>query len=467
MKTLKNLTTTYTINWLVKIACLGKVWRPKLILVSVFFGCNTTDFGAEINLDTNVDVSVVDFNLPTSNLYIDSLRTDGENRVLVGKYSDPLTGDIDVEGFFGFLLTSGTLPIATQTESEPNPQDTLRYDSLKIFLHVNDVLPNTDIIQSLDVVELDDSLFSRVVYLASTPQNTMRHLGSFSMELRPDMNNILEVRLDDTYGNELFEKISEASKDSLRTPFDLRYKAIGVMPAPSTKSIVNINLDSDDTVLRLYMSGGADSIYRMNFRAAINEYTHVVRNNSMTPFSPIIENENFDLPDGTTVLDPLAGITTSFSLEQLLSFFAENDQIIINLATIELDIHQDLPRDSIDILRFYFRKNNGGIFGPGFSTSLYAFSNLVMTDNGYLNLNNDPAHAKINEDKYTVSPTLFFQSLYLNYQATNKLAYINPFNEDTVNISDLVIASPVNNTLQQTIFKNSGVKLRVFYTEVN
>ena len=90
MRILKSLTTTYTMNLLAKKLSLRNILKPGLmILIPVFFGCDTQDdLGIQYDLGSDANVKFVEFTLPASNIYLDSLRTDGENRILVGKFSN-------------------------------------------------------------------------------------------------------------------------------------------------------------------------------------------------------------------------------------------------------------------------------------------------------------------------------------------------------------------------------------------
>ena len=102
MRILRNLTTIYTMSLLAKDISFKKILKPGLIiLISVFFSCDTQeDPGIQYELESNADVKLVEFVLPTSNVYIDSLRTDEENQILVGVKDDPITGSVRAESYF-------------------------------------------------------------------------------------------------------------------------------------------------------------------------------------------------------------------------------------------------------------------------------------------------------------------------------------------------------------------------------
>ena len=91
-----------------------------------------------------------------------------------------------------------------------------------------------------------------------------------------------------------------------------------------------------------------------------------------------------------------------------------------------------------------------------------------MSDNGYLVGQTDPATSFLDGDKTEVllNPTLFYQQLYQAYLERDSLVFESPLDGDLVSIDDLVGISTNNVTLQRLIIENNGIKLRLYYTEV-
>ncbi|MEQ9303476.1 MAG: hypothetical protein RJQ14_06125, partial [Marinoscillum sp.] len=89
---------------------------------------------------------------------------------------------------------------------------------------------------------------------------------------------------------------------------------------------------------------------------------------------------------------------------------------------------------------------------------------------GYLNFQNAPATGSLSssKNKIILSSTLFYQQLYKEFTPPNdSLTHINISSGASVPIDDLVLISPTDVTLQRTIFKENGIKLRLYYTEVD
>ena len=443
-------------NWLASSTNFLKYLKPGLIaLIPVFFGCDTAeDVGTQFNLETNVGVEFVEFDLPSTNLYIDSLRTDGEDRILVGSYNDAVSGRITSEGYFQFKFLRGF-----------QPGDTLTYDSIILTLAASQVLPKVDTREfSVDVFELTDTLINNVIYLGSNEETKTRQVGSFSKPVTASEDSVISFRLNDDYGLEIFNFMSEFP-DSTRNRF---FNGLALSSGASAESLATFNMQADTSRIRVYMTG--DTTYFAEFDFLSVGYSSVDRDRSTSEFNGITEGTNFDISDGRTVLDPIAGLTTAFSIEPISDFFENNPNVVINTALLDLSHEGFEERDTLTGFRMYFRKDDGGIFGPAISTPQTTFSNIVLTDGSYLNVNNFSAASIVynrETDQFISNPTLFIQSLYNNYQNSGEIFYREPFNADTVRISDLVLVHPTELTLSRAIFANDGIKLRIFYTNAN
>lgn len=426
--------------------------KPGLIiLIPVFLGCDSLeDIGTEFDLNSNVDVNLIEINLPSTNLYIDSLRTDGEEQVSVGTFNDPLTGKVTAESYLQFQFQRGLMP-----------GDSLDFDSIQLVMAASNILPilGTSNLE-IDVFEISDTLINSIVYLATKQESKTRQVGNFTGTVRSTDEEVA-IRLDDSYGLEIYDFLNEFP-DSVNTHF---FKGLALSSGASNESLLLLNTAADTSRLRIYMTGDTTHFAEFNFQP--NMHTYIERDRSSSPFSAIVEDETFDLPDGRTVIDPTAGITTVFNIDGLKTFFDENPDILINTTLIDMEVDGFADRDTLQGFNLFFRQEDGGIFGPAIIQD--PFANIVMTDQGYLNTTNLPAPVLFNDEteQYLVRPTLFFQSLYNNYQNFGELAYVEPFQRDTVLISDIVLISPREMTLQQALFNDSGINLRIFYTDVN
>ncbi|MEP1094528.1 MAG: DUF4270 family protein [Cyclobacteriaceae bacterium] len=440
-------------NLLARFKKIKRFFKPGLIvLIPVFLGCDAAeDLGTQFDLNTNIDVKLAELDLPSSNLYIDSLRTDGEDRLIAGTYNDPLTGRVTAEGYFQFKFQRGFFP-----------GDSLMYDSIQLILATGEILPLTGSSPiDIDVFEIEDTLINSIVYLATKQETKSRQVGNLTGTVSSE-DELVSIKLDDTYGQEIFDFLNDFP-DSVATHF---FKGLALSSGVTNQSLVSFNTAADTSRLRVFMTG--DTTYFAEFDIQPSFHTNITRDRSASVFSSIQEKQTFDLAgDGRTVLDPLAGITTTFDVDALETFFADNPNILINTTIIDFEGEGFATRDTLQGFNLFFRRPDGGIFGPAIVQN--SFANIVMADQGYLTGSSTPAAVQYNSDtdKYLVRPTLFFQSMYNNYLNSGNLVYIEPLRGDTIQLSEIVLINPTEMTLGQTVFSNNGIKLRIFYTDVN
>ena len=127
------------------------------LLILITSSCEQDESIIKVNVEGVTNTSYIEFNLPTSEIFIDSLRTDDSDFILVGDYEDPLLGTLAAEAYFELQYDSGAV-IA----------DTLLLDSVVFMLKIEDQLMNdASAIFNMDFHALRDSLFSQAVYLAT------------------------------------------------------------------------------------------------------------------------------------------------------------------------------------------------------------------------------------------------------------------------------------------------------------
>ncbi len=462
-----------------------------MLLIPVFFGCETSsDLGIQYELDSEANVRFIEFDLPATNIFLDSLRTDGENTILIGNYSDPLTGSTTAEGYFQFFYEDGPMPRSQMffedsiTVSQDTirvlrmPQDTIKVDSIVITFESNTIIPKSGTsFQDFSLFELQDSLESSVVYLSNFQQTALTEIGSFSSSINTVLDTIYRFKLTESFSQEFFSDLSDIALDTLQNVNSTTFQSLGLISNTMSESIASFDLTSDTSRMIIYSSPvdtSNDTTYLTSFTFVGKNYTYLDREFSGSSFSGIGSNQdttavnrNFSLPSGQTIIDPLSGLNTAFSLEALIDFFNDNPKIIINSATMSFEFEEENDREILINYMNFFRKSEDLIFGPALVSN--PFGNIVMIDNAYLGLISDPANGALNEDedKVLLNATLFYQQLYSSSIGSNNLQFQNPATGDIFPMDELVTISPVDVTLERTIFKSNGIKLGLYYTETN
>lgn len=458
-------------NLLGSMLSLKKLIKPGFILmIPVFLGCETSeDPGIDYELDSNASVKFVEFILPAENIYIDSLRTDGENKLLVGNYTDPIAGTVSTEGYFQFFYESGPLPRPLITEANPIPTDSLTLDSAFLILEGNTSLSTGALgLQEFDVFTLQDSLISSAVYLSSLELVKEQQIGSFSKEIQVQEQSLFQTRLSNDFSSSLFSQLGEISQDPSRLAASEVFKSLGLSPRSTSEVLTEFSLDSDSSRIVLYTSprnpNTKDTTYITTLSLSGKNFSKIDR--SSATYGMQEDQATFSFSNGETVIDPLYGLSTTFEITQLNSFFNSNENIIINSAILALSFKEDVSRDYLTRFYSFFNKENG-FFAPAVVSN--SFSNLIMNDNAYLNGQNNPSISQINSnnEQLDVNATLFFQTLYNNYNEFGDLVFRNQSGQGTFPLTEIVLISQSDVTLQRTIFQKDGIKLRLYYTEVN
>lgn len=466
---MKNRITTFTMILLDKVKQTLKKTKPGFIfMISVFLGCETADdAGLNYELQTDANVRFEEFTLPATNIKIDSLRTDGENRILVGQYTDALTGTVIAESYVSVNYSGTTIPDGIVGAD-------FIYDSIRFAFAVNDYAPaeNPDAL-AFEMYQLQDTL-TDLVYLSNKNEVLDDLITDFS---EPLDTGVFNFELPKSFGQYFFNiaKTDETSFSPISWP------SLALRPNSPANAMAQIDLSDDTTAFYLYVtdttgileivdedSSYRDTTYYAKFiLSSSTHYVNLERDPSASAIGSLADRETRDLTDGTTLIDPLGGISTLISLDTLTRFFEENPNILFNNVELAL-AYEAGDRDTLE--NFYgFLSENGNFSGSGLANNLVG---SVMLSNDL----NAPATSVQNDEELQFSSATYFQLLYNNYyDATlqEELGITAPglFMQDGADtyqsIDGLVLISTRDVTLQRTQFKTDGIKLRVYYTSID
>lgn len=428
-------------------------------MIPVFLGCETSeDVGIKYNLESGASVKFEEFALSAVNVHIDSLRTDSENEILVGIYDDEVLGEVSAEGYFSLSYNSGPLP-----REVGGGGDTLKRDSMVILLKANRFLTVSNLgQQSFDLYSLEDSLISRAIYLSELELSRETQIGSFSESINSSVDSIYQLSLTEDFQQEFYERISEIAGADDQFISTSTFKSLAISPGTSTEFLTEFNMADDTAKLYIYSSpvGSNDTTYLTTFRLSGKKFTNIDRSQSMV--ASLEDRDEVQLSELT--IDPLYGITTKVSINTLMDFFNQNEKIIINNATISYEVGQDALREDLgSFYSFLYREN--GYSAAGLVNN--PFTNLVMSDDAILQGQSIPAVGFSNEaeDEILVNATLFFQTLYNDFQLAGELIVPNTASDVFIPFEDLLLISQNNVTLQKAVFPSDGIKLRLYYTQ--
>lgn len=237
----------------------------------------------------NKVISIDTMTVTLSTIRLDSLVTSSESRILVGNYDDPLFGTIKAYSYFQVLTSSFNL------YSQNSDTDATGYvfDSIAMIMRYDDYYyADTTKVQTLNIHRVlqkfkpnkeDNSFYNNSVL---NYDNSI--LGSITYKPKPIGKDSINIKLDNNFGLELFNKFknNEISDES-----DLTEYLKGFMITSSnssSSSVIGFNMSS---TLRLYYSkvkGDTEESFSKDF----------IPSNAAKQFNVISSNR-----DGTLIKD--------------------------------------------------------------------------------------------------------------------------------------------------------------------
>lgn len=208
---------------------------------------NETDFLAGDSFtDSNIRVVLIDtMSVLSSTMKFDSIITSQSSRILVGKYTDPVFGEVETSSFFE--IAPSTYSVDTEAE----------YDSIALYLRYDNYYYN-DTLQTntIRVKRLSEKLTPAdgdYFYNNSEAAYFEDDLGMLGHIPRPFGTDSLEIRLTDEFGIDLFQKFQETGITNI-DEFTEYFKGISIQPGENDDgSILGFSLTTGSYV-RLYFS---------------------------------------------------------------------------------------------------------------------------------------------------------------------------------------------------------------------
>jgi Domain of unknown function (DUF4270) len=222
-----------------------------LLLVSLLGqSCYRNDIQFGDNPENNYTrIVFVDSVAPVlSTVITDSFVTNNAQSFLLGKYKDPYLGIISAKPFFQMDIPT---PL-------PDIPITAQYDSIVFLMRLNKYYyADTSRPQTIHVNELYQTIdytYNNRLYNTSNIPVMPVELGSLTLRLRPSVDSVIALRLNDTKGIELFNKLAEGSADITRDDVFLNYfKGISLSVSNNdTTAIYGLDGGSARQVMRIY-----------------------------------------------------------------------------------------------------------------------------------------------------------------------------------------------------------------------
>lgn len=246
-------------------------------LILMFFGflmisCDSdTDagefvVGADYLAIKNKVISIDTVTIDVSTIKLDSLITSSESRILVGNYDDPLFGKVKSDSYFQVSTTSFNLyNVTSDTETTGYV-----FDSIAMILRYDDYYyADTTKVQTLNIRRVIQKFKPNTGDVSFYNNSALGYgssiLGTISYKPKPIGRDSINIKLDNEFGLELFNKFNNNEITSYDEFTDYLKGFVVSSTSNVSGSVIGFNLSS---VLRLYYSkgkGDAEDSYTMDF----------------------------------------------------------------------------------------------------------------------------------------------------------------------------------------------------------
>lgn len=402
---------------------------------------------------------------------MDSLRTtslSGElNRMMFGKYIDPVFGSIETKAFSQFRPENSASAITS----------TAVYDSVVLQLRYDFYTYGTtgQTTQSLAVHEITTALdfeteyfFNSDVSISGSPLGTAEarvNADYFKTEYEDtnaDSIVTIKIRLNNAFGDRLFKAVNpEDTLYSNLAYFTQQFKGLAILATQSDK-VVGVNNFDTNTFLALYYHDG-DTKKTLSFPlSGLITFTKVIANRSGTEldglssfFTDFTQNNNRYIQGGSSIV-------TKIDLSKYYEYIDTIPNIVINSAEFAISGTESTTEfqapKNLSLVRL--RSNNRYKFLETKQDTLdfIAFNgSLIISDLGKLFAANDTGELfslpySNTEQNYIGYPTIFFQKLS-DLKATQYPYW-----------ALIPMDPPQGKSVNRTLFSKDNIKLKIYYT---
>jgi hypothetical protein len=359
----------------------NRIGQLSLVVVALFFfSCDAEDsiLGFE-NESSKFQLKFIDIPLSSSNLLLDSVRTSNFNagndlnRLLVGRYNDPIFGLIEASGYTQFVpvgtLASvaggdtvlvydsaiirvkpdwygyGTLNLSNESFTfheidEPLPvtysrtvestvggqgkPNLVTYNFQKFYFNANGVTYDPTPLATATIKSVDLNIFRNVT--PSLPPQGFRD----------------SVRLSDDFGMRLFANAKTADSTFRTSLFTKSFPGLAILPTASNEKILGIDLDSTFVELHYHRKSLATGnkldtlkfIYKLNAsQYQIASFNNLEFDRSGTALENLVPNQlNNDID--TRYVQGGSGIVTVVNLQAVIDSLKDYKWLSINSAEL-------------------------------------------------------------------------------------------------------------------------------------
>lgn len=403
-----------------------------------------------------------------STVLADSVRTGSPDRFLVGKYSDPLLGDIKASSYTWLSLT----------ETRDLSKEVV-YDSLNLYLYYSYVYGDSVPQQKVSVHRVTEDLSASKIYYSNSSINyDAIPLGSTSFKARPDSGGIVKVKIPGALGQELFTLL-QTSTNQTNEILHKTLKGLALIPGDENTTIVGFDgsgfmslfyhKTTADTVALTYnlFTTLSNSVTGAKYKAGFNKISSDLSGSVLSgikPLQPVSSKET----DGKSYIQDALGIMTKIEIPYLKDLKKEKP-VIINRAQLTLKPDQTIVKPGLKMPQHLVLIETDAT--NKIKRNAIDYETVVNGDaNGYNSLPVDPQIATFapRTKDYTFYITTQLQAILTNFKKNDSFlltpVYTNPASQSG---GSVFFPQLLSNSVNRIAFSNKpeDIKLTVFYTQ--
>lgn len=284
----------------------------------------------------------------TSTVLLDSVRTSNTFSLLVGRYNDPVFGQITARPYFEVAR----VPDLT-VEGK-----TYVYDSLYLELNYSYVYGDTLKPFEMSIHRLADTIrTNRNYYNNSSIPHEAAAIGKITFSPRPNQTRSLKVKLPNQFGKAIFDALNKKEITSL-DQFRKTFRGFTLIPAATNNAVIGLGVSTSEVNLSMYLhESTADTLKSSVQFGTLSRFNHVQSSrqgpvmSQLQPLKPLSAAQT----GGMTYLHDALGVVNRLEFPYL-SRLLSNKEIAINRAelTITPNIPSNLPTGVIDWPNYLF-----------------------------------------------------------------------------------------------------------------
>lgn len=481
MKMLPNVITTCTRSWLGRLT----------LLAGAVAGVLACEEPKEIGLTptTPVTVSYTDtLTVTRETIRFDSVRSNDQSTMLVGRYTDPIFGRVQTRSFVQLSLGSNFV-VTDSATTNVTPASRIVCDSTRLFLDYDQLYyGDTTQTQELQIYRLTDSLNTTINYdISSNVPAETQPLIRQTIRPRPNTTDSLSFKLTvpDAFGRELMALANtEAGKTTNPALFRAQVRRGLMLTTASSNQAAVIGFSTGSAVVVYYHVEGERRVRFQIFSLAGKRFNQITADRSGTALANLQRGQVLpaSATNERTFIQPGTGVTTRLTFPTLIRF-VQQARVAINRA---------------DLIITPTRSTNDNIYAPylmslaeldeknvlrrtdvtGSGTSRFGGFPFIVpatgpTDRTAISFAR-PQQVELRDRTrdYTFDMTGYLQSIVIGITPNTGLALVAPggtlFPQNANGgVSDATQAFLTDRVWRAALDGKSSVKLVVFYTTSN